>query len=89
LSIYYLYDENEPSGLNKSSSDSALIVIENNKVVEVKLFGSPEGEYHPEEKVVGKEKDFLLSGFKWIENKPEKEALLSRRKFIENQSSSK
>jgi len=81
LSIYYLYDENEPSGLNKSSSDSALVVIEENKVVEVKLFGSPEGEYHPEEKIIDKEKDFLLSGFKWIENRPEKELLLSRRKF--------
>lgn len=80
LSIYFLYDENEPSGLNKSSSDSALINIEENKVVEVKLFGSPEGEYYPEEKIVGKEKDFLLSGFKWIENRPEKETLLARRK---------
>ncbi|MGB9663832.1 MAG: OstA-like protein [Ignavibacteria bacterium] len=80
LSIYYLYDENEPSGLNKSSSDSALINIEENKVVEVKLFGSPEGEYYPEEKIIGREKDFLLSGFKWIENRPEKETLLKRRK---------
>jgi lipopolysaccharide export system protein LptA len=79
LSIYFLYDENEPSGLNKSSSDSALIVIEENKVTEVKLFGSPEGEYHPEEKIAGKEKEFLLSGFKWIENRPEKEKLLARR----------
>jgi lipopolysaccharide export system protein LptA len=83
LSIYFLYDENEPSGLNKSSSDSALIRIEDNKVVEVKLFGSPEGEFHPEEKIVGKEKDFLLSGFKWIENRPEKEVLLQRRKISE------
>ncbi|MEJ5306261.1 MAG: OstA-like protein [Ignavibacteria bacterium] len=79
LSIYFLYDENEPSGLNKSSSDSALIVIEENKVTEVKLFGSPEGEYHPEEKIAGKEKEFLLSGFKWIENRPKKENLLARR----------
>lgn len=85
LSIYYLYEENEPSGLNKSSSDSALIVIEDNKVAEVKLFGSPEGEYHPEEKVIGKEKDFLLSGFKWIENRPMKEELLSRRRIFDHQ----
>lgn len=83
LSIYFLYDENEPSGLNKSSSDSALIRIEDNKVIEVKLFGSPEGEYHPEEKIAGKEKEFLLSGFKWIENRPAKETLLSRRKIFD------
>lgn len=81
LSIYYLYDENEPNGLNKSSSDSALIVIEENRVSEVKLFGSPEGEYHPEEKIVGNEKEFLLSGFKWIEEKPSKEKLLNVRKM--------
>ncbi len=80
LSIYYLYDENEPSGLNKSSSDSALIIIEENRVSEVKLFGNPEGEYHPEEKIIGKEKDFLLSGFKWINHKPQKNDLLETRK---------
>ncbi len=83
LSIYYLYDENEPNGLNKSSSDSALIEIENNRVSVVKLFGSPEGEYHPEEKIIGKEKEFLLSGFKWIEERPEKYKLLNRRNFTE------
>lgn len=83
LSIYYLYDENEPNGLNKSSSDSALIIIENNRVAEVKLFGSPEGEYHPEEKVIGKEKEFLLSGFKWIEKRPQKEELLNKRKLFD------
>lgn len=83
LAIYYLYDENDPSGLNKSSSDSALISIEANKVAEVKLFGSPEGEYHPEEKIIGREKEFLLSGFKWIEERPTKESLLNHRKFSE------
>ncbi len=81
LSIYYLYDENEPNGLNKSSSDSSLIIIEENRVTEVKLFGSPEGEYHPEEKIIGKEKEFLLSGFKWIEERPNKEKLLNVRKI--------
>lgn len=80
LSIYYLYDENEPNGLNKSSSDSALILIEENRVSEVKLFGSPEGEYHPEEMVKGKENDFLLSGFEWIEDRPMKEKLLGIKK---------
>lgn len=79
LSIYYLYDENEPNGLNKSSSDSALIIIEENKVSEVKLFGSPEGEYYPEEKIIGKEEEFLLSGFKWIEERPQKEKMIKRR----------
>lgn len=81
LSIYYLYDENEPNGLNKSSSDSALIIIEENRVSDVKLYGTPEGEYHPEEKIIGRDKDFLLSGFQWIEERPEKEKLLSIRKI--------
>lgn len=79
LNIYYIYDENEPNGVNKSSSDSALIQIEENRVSKVKLFGSPEGEYYPEEKIIGNEKEFLLSGFKWNEDRPNKEKLLMTR----------
>lgn len=86
LSIYYLYDENEPNGLNKSSSDSALIEIENNRVSIVQLFGNLEGEYYPEEKIIGNEKEFLLSGFKWIEERPEKIKLLKRKNFSEEKS---
>ncbi|MCX8010744.1 MAG: hypothetical protein N3A61_06295 [Ignavibacteria bacterium] len=77
LSIYYLYEENEPNGLNKSSGDSLLIEVVNNQVDRITLFGNPEGEYHPEELITGKEKDFQLAGFKWIENKPKKEEMLS------------
>ncbi len=79
LSIYYLYDMNEPNGLNKSSSDSALIFLSENRVDEIKIFGNPEAEYHPEELIIDKEKDFEISGFKWIEDRPIKESLLSIR----------
>ncbi len=82
LSIYYIYDENEPNGVNKSSSDSTLIQIEENRVSKVKLFGSPEGEYYPEEKILGNEKEFLLSGFRWIEDRPTKENLLGIREKL-------
>lgn len=86
LGIYYLYDNDEPNGLNKASSDSALIFFEDNKVSEIKLFGNPEGEYHPEELIIGKENDFILTGFKWIKEKPEKDELFRLRNNLINNS---
>jgi len=82
LSIYYLYDENEPNGLNKASGDSTLIFLSDNKVEEIKLYGSPEGEYYPEEKILNKEKEFQLAGFFWLDNRPTKEMILRERKLI-------
>lgn len=82
LSIYYLYDEDDPNGLNKASGDSTLIFLSDNKVDEIKLYGSPEGEFYPEEKIINKEKEFQLAGFMWIKERPTKKMLLSARKLI-------
>lgn len=82
LSIYYLYDDDEPNGLNKASGDSTQIFLSDNKVNEIKLYGSPEGEFYPEEKILNKEKEFQLAGFMWIEERPTKEMILSARKLI-------
>jgi lipopolysaccharide export system protein LptA len=89
LSIYYLYDENEPNGLNKASGDSTLIFLSNDKVDEIKLYGSPEGEYYPEEKILNKEKEFQLAGFFWNEDRPAKEMILSTRKLIKIEAETK
>ncbi|MBU2444197.1 MAG: hypothetical protein KJ666_01305 [Bacteroidetes bacterium] len=82
LSIYYLYDDDEPNGLNKASGDSTLIFLSDNKVDEIKLYGSPEGEFYPEEKIINKEKEFQLAGFMWIDERPTKEMLLGARNLI-------
>ena len=76
LSIYYLYEEGEPNGLTKSSARDATILFEANEVNQVRLYGTPTSEYHPENQVVGKEKAFTLPKFKFYQNRPEKNVLL-------------
>ena len=72
-SIYYLYDEEEPNGLVKSTAQRAVIIFENNEVEQVRLYGSPTSEYHPEDKVAGLERTFTLPKFVFNENRPVKE----------------
>ncbi len=76
-SIYYLYEDNSPNGLSKSSSDSAKIFFDNNKVSEVKLYGTPNSEYYPENKVEGSELTFTLPGYIIYNDRPEKAALVA------------
>lgn len=80
-SIYYLYDENEPNGLAKSSSESAAIMFSNSKVDEVRLYGSPVSEYYPENQIENNERTFTLPGYKFIQDRPTKSSLL---KYFEN-----
>ncbi|MFH1196196.1 MAG: OstA-like protein [bacterium] len=77
LSIYYTYDDGKPNGLIKSSSNNAKIFFEDKKVVDVRLYGSPSSEYHPENLVEGKEKDFTLPSFLIFNNRPIKEKMIS------------
>ncbi len=77
LSIYYMFEEEEPNGLLKSSAQQIVINFENSKVSEVKLFGSPISEYHPENLVVNNEKSFTLPSFFLYTNKPDKHVFKS------------
>jgi len=77
LSIYYLYDDGEPNGLMKASAQSSIMNFENKKIISVKLFGTPNSEYHPESIIKGKEKEYLLPRFILYENRPEKEKLFT------------
>lgn len=71
LSIYYLYEDGKPNGLLKSSSQRAKMFFKDNNVTDVRLFQNVESEYHPENLVGGKEKDFTLPTFVLYENKPD------------------
>ncbi|GAB6282712.1 MAG: hypothetical protein STSR0008_14580 [Ignavibacterium sp.] len=83
LSIYYLYEENEPNGLIKSSSIDAKIIFEDKKINEVKLYGEPKSDYHPENLIVEKPQDYFLPKFIYYDNKPIKDILLtSIKKFL-------
>ena len=75
-SIYYLYDEDEPNGLVKSTAQKTDIIFENNEVEQVRLYGSPTSEYHPEGKVAGLERTFTLPKFVFSENRPLKDEFL-------------
>lgn len=82
LSIYYVYDEAEPNGLVKSSSENAKIYFANDEVQDVRLYGKPATEYHPENLLEGKEKEFTIPAFRLFPNKPTKESLLSGNKKV-------
>ncbi len=75
-SIYYLYDEDVPNGLVKSTAHKAVLVFFENEIDQVKLFGSPTSEYHPEVKVEGLERTFTLPKFVLKENRPLKKDFL-------------
>jgi lipopolysaccharide export system protein LptA len=79
LSIYYLFEDDEPNGLLKSSSDRTVIFFEDNAVTEVKFYGNPVSEYHPENLIEGKEKEFTIPSFIIIKNRPTKESILGNR----------
>ena len=69
-SIYYMYDDDVPNGLVKSTAHKAVIVFLENEIDQVRLFGSPTSEYHPEIKVEGLERTFTLPKFVLKENRP-------------------
>jgi lipopolysaccharide export system protein LptA len=75
-SIYYLFEEDVPNGLSKSTAMSAVIVFDENEVSQVRLYGSPTSEFYPEEKVSGLERTFTLPKFVFNENRPLKNELL-------------
>jgi lipopolysaccharide export system protein LptA len=75
-SIYYLYDNNEPNGMTKSSSGYAKILFVNKQVDEVKLYSSPVSEFYPENKVAGNELGFTLPGYVLYNDRPVKSVLL-------------
>ncbi len=82
LSIYYLYEDEEPNGLLKSSSERAKIFFKNKEVNDVRLYGKPASEYHPENTIAGKEKDFTIPTFRIFSKRPAKENLLFTRKDV-------
>jgi len=80
-SIYYLYDDDVPNGLVMSTAHKAVIVFLENEIDQVRLFGSPTSEYHPEVKVEGLERTFTLPKFVLKENRPlKKDFLMNQQK---------
>lgn len=68
-SIYFLYDSNLPSGVNRTSGDTINIAFANGQATGIGIIGRrsrAEGEYFPEHIVAGQETGYRLEGFRWI-----------------------
>lgn len=79
LSYYYFYDDTAANGIIKASARKIFIFFKNKKVDDVKMYGDPKSEYHPENLVADKEKQFTLPGFTLFNDRPHKELLIEPR----------
>ncbi|HVZ38423.1 MAG TPA: OstA-like protein [Candidatus Kapabacteria bacterium] len=68
-SIYYLYDNDAPNGVNRASADTITVMFEEGQASTIEFLGHSvraEGEYFPEKMVKGQEATFRLEGFRWF-----------------------
>ena len=69
-SLYYLFDNKEPNGANKSSGDRIFIDFVTGEVDRIKIVGGVLGQYLPEKMINKHEQYYNLDGFRWYENRP-------------------
>ena len=74
-SLYFLYEDNEPNGMNFVEGENMLIFFdEEQKVSRIRVEKNPSGKFTPEEKI--NMQDMLLPGYKLQNNRPEKQHLV-------------
>jgi lipopolysaccharide export system protein LptA len=69
-SLYYLYDNNEPNGVNKSSGDRIFIDFMDDEVDRIRIIGGVQGQYYPENMIFNRESEYNLDGFRLYGNRP-------------------
>jgi lipopolysaccharide export system protein LptA len=69
-SLYYVYDDVTPNGMNISSGNRIIIEFEDGRTNLVKVIGGVEGEYYPEKMIFSRESDYNLDGFRWVRQRP-------------------
>lgn len=69
-SLYYLYEDSEPNGVNRSSGDRIRIDFDQGRLDRITVIGGVEGTYAPESMVLNREGEYNLDGFRWIELRP-------------------
>ena len=67
-SIYYVFENTQPNGVNSSEGEYIYINFKDGKVVKVSVMGSPKGVYTPESLL--QPDNLYLPGFKIRHNKP-------------------
>jgi lipopolysaccharide export system protein LptA len=74
-SLYYLFDNKEPNGVNKSSGDRILIDFIGSEVNRIKVIGGVQGQYFPEKMIIHREPEYNLDGFRLFENCPKRQGI--------------
>jgi lipopolysaccharide export system protein LptA len=69
-SLYYVFEENGPNGVNRSSGDKIRIEFVDGKVEEITIVGGVEGQYYPELMLAQRESAYNLDGFRVHQNRP-------------------
>jgi len=71
-SLYYLFDQGKPNGLNTTTGDQIIITFNDGKIEKIKALSGVEGKYYPEKMIRDKENDYNLPEFNWREDRPGK-----------------
>ena len=69
-SVYHLFEDSLANGLNRTSGDRIVMEFDSGKVASITVIGGVEGEYVPENLLVGNESSFHLPGFLWRTDRP-------------------
>lgn len=70
VSLYYLYDEEKPNGVNRSSGDRITLTFSEKSTEKIAIAGGVQGTYTPERLLEGNESEFNLDGFHWRTDRP-------------------
>jgi lipopolysaccharide export system protein LptA len=74
-SLYYLFDNKEPNGVNKSSGDRILIDFIGSEVDRIKVIRGVQGQYFPEKMIINREPEYNLDGFRIFGNRPKRQGV--------------
>jgi lipopolysaccharide export system protein LptA len=70
VSLYFLYEDGRPNGVNRSSGDRIIVYSPEGTAEKIVVSGGTEGQYFPENLVSGSEASYNLPGFLWRTDRP-------------------
>jgi len=70
ISVYFLYEDGVPNGVNRASGDKIIVVSREGRAERINVIGGTEGKYYPENLVAGSESSYNLPGFRWRTDRP-------------------
>ena len=82
ISAYFLYDDADPNGLNRTSGDTISMYFIDGKPDVIRVVRGVEGAYYPEKMILRNEHQYDLDGFLIRTNRPKLENIFSRKKNL-------